>query len=183
MAAASHDLTAVSPFSVPMPPYPFGAGGFYSVPFFFDFAKLKASQAWTIDPANADILFITTIPIGCQIHGVLMNVFGAATDSGTITVSVGDYSSIANQTAINAAGYMAATSIKATGYTGTIVTDAYGAATKVYGAAEYLALTFGGNATECKTGKIWIVVKASFITFPPVDPVSGEYIDSPSAWH
>ncbi len=73
MGATSHSLLAVKGFGVPNPIYPFGLGGFYSVPFLVDLAALKTSQAWTIDGSSADYIFLGRLPIGSQVHGVLMN--------------------------------------------------------------------------------------------------------------
>jgi hypothetical protein len=176
MGATAHDLTSVHPFDTPIPAYPFGLGGFYTPAWIIDLAALKASQAWTIDGSSGDYIFIAPIPIGAQIHGVLMNVLTACTDTGTATVSVGDYL-VSSGAEVDADGYMAATSIKATGYTGTVIGDAYGAATKAYSAAHYLALTFGGTEADIKTGKFWIAVKMSLMSFPDLTIVA------PSTWH
>jgi hypothetical protein len=177
MGAVNHDLRAVSPFAVPMPTYPLGFGGFYTVPFLFDWAALKASQAWTLNPNAPDTLVFTTIPIGAQIHGVLFKVVDPITDAGTILMSVGDFSSAS--AAIDADGYLGSTplSIKAAGYGGTVLADAYAAATKVYSAAAYLGILFSGSCTEITTGRMWLAVKMSFTIFPDLSVLA------PALWH
>lgn len=174
--ATSHNLLAVGGFGVPIPQYPLGLGGFYTPGLLFDMAALKTSQAWTIDGTAGDYIFALRLPIGSQVHGVLMNVLTACTDTGTATVSIGDYLASTGG-AVTAAGYMAATTIKTVGYTGTVVGDTYGAATKVYSAEHYLGLTFGGTEANIRTGKFWIAVKLSLMTFPDLTVVA------PSAWH
>ena len=112
MAAAPHSLLSLPGFTVPMPTYPFGLGGFYTVPFYIDFAKLLAAGSiTTINPSAGDYLVLAKIPIGAQIHGVLMKVATVCADTlgtGTITVTVGDYSAVTTGagTAIAAAGYL-----------------------------------------------------------------------------
>jgi hypothetical protein len=164
---------------VPLYPYGLGQGGSCNVPYLLDFAALTKAGAFatTPNPNNADIIYFGKIPIGAQISGVLMDVLSAATDAGALTVTIGDYSDVTGD-AITAAGYMAATSIKSTGYTGTVLTDAYGAATKVYSAVSYLALTLGGGvATTLTTGKLLIVAKMSLLSIPAYSIVS------PALWH
>lgn len=120
-----------------------------------DFSDADVIAAGAINPSNADILQIWNIPIGSCLFGALLDVVEAATDTGTATVAIGD--------ATQAAGYLAATTVKTVARTGTIVTDAYGAARLVYAAAGILGLTFAGTATTLVTGIIDIYLPGLFI--------------------
>lgn len=171
--AKKGDLTTLKGFGSYLPMYRQGVGvGADVQAYLIDMAALKTSQVWTIDGSGGDWFYIMPIPIGCKIDGVLMQVTTACTDTGTATVAVGDYT--AADAAVDADGYMAATSIKATGYTGTVIGDAYGAARKIYSAAHYLGLTFGGTETDINSGVFWMLVWMSSIKIPDLPP---------TAWH
>ncbi len=150
--ATAHDATSLSQFKNNVPPW--GGGNFEVVKLHVDLPAITAALGITIDGSAADTLKIWKAPIGCQIHGALLDVKTACTDAGTATISLGDSS---------AAGFLAATTIKAVAKTGTIVGDAYGAATKVYAAETDIKLTFGGTEVDIDSGVFDIYLVCSFI--------------------
>lgn len=97
-----------------------------------------------IDGSSADVIQLWDIPAGTMILGAMIDVTTACTDTGSATVAIGDGDSTA--------GYLAATSIKTAAKTGTILTDAYGAASKVYAATDTLDLLFGGTEASINSG-------------------------------
>jgi len=167
--------------------YPFGQGqgGLVTLGFFLDFAAMIAAGdlAADVDPSSGDFIALATMPEGSQIHGTFVHVDTALADTlgtGTILATIGDYSSLAGAgTAIDIDGYYGSTPIswKSTGASGTILADAYAAATKVYSTASYLAVSFSGTAVDIISGKVWIMCKATFLTVPDMT------IRRPSAWH
>jgi len=132
--ATTHDATSLGAYVGQGAPY--GTGVFTILKFHVDMSSLASDLAATIDGSSSDVVQLWDIPVGTQILGVLLNV--TTKEGATATMAVGDGDSTA--------GYLAATSINSTGYTGTITTDAYGAATKVYAATDTLDLLFATDS-------------------------------------
>lgn len=153
--ATAHDATSLSQFKSQVPPW--SGGSFKVVKLHVDLPAIVADLGITIDGSAGDTLKIWKAPIGCQIHGALLDVKTACTDTGTATISLGDGGA--------AAGYLAATSIKTVAKTGMVVGDAYGAASKVYAALSDINLTFGGTEADIDSGVFDIYLICSFINF------------------
>ena len=134
--ATTHDATSLAQFVGSQPAWGTsgeGYGRFYVAKFHVDMAAVAASLAATIDGSASDVIQLWDIPAGTHILSVLLDVTTA--EGATATVAIGD--------ATSAAGFLAATSINATGQTGTIITDAFGAVGgKMYAATDTLDLTF-----------------------------------------
>jgi hypothetical protein len=148
--------------------YPEGQGRFGVVHFHINVETVLASLGAAINPSTPDKLDIWNIPIGCQITGALLRVVTAATTTaagGSATMGVGDED--------NESGYIAAaTDLKTAGYTGTVVGDTFGAATKVYSAVKKLRLTFGGTATALLTGIFDLFLFCHFADVPQAEPTA-----------
>ena len=184
MAVSPHSLLSVDGFNPPTPTYPEGLGGFATVGFLLDFESLLASQAWTVNPANGDFIALCQIPVGAQIHGVVVKVITALADTlgtGTILGQVGDYSAITGTgTAIDLDGYTAVTTgsdLTTVATYASSTSEAYMQASKVYASAAYLCLTFSGTAVDIISGKLWIAAKMSQMVFPDLTTLA------PSTWH
>ena len=132
--ATTHDATEFSQFECNGAPY--GSGVFGIVKLHCDMAAIAAELAATVDGSASDVIQLWDIPIGTMILGVLLDV--TTPEGAAATVAVGDGDSTA--------GYLAATSINSVAKAGTIITDAYGAASKVYAAADTLDLLFATDA-------------------------------------
>jgi hypothetical protein len=156
MGANTWDVTSLTTLANPQEiPNLLGCGrvGVIRIP--INWATVLASIG-IINPSNSDLLTILYAPAGMQITGAAMYVDVAGTtvaSGGTATVALGD--------SANTAGYFAATSIKTastypTPAVGMVLTDAYGAATKVYSSKTAIQLLFGGNATSITKGQISI---------------------------
>ncbi len=162
---ATHSAIAFSQFAKGGVKYPQGQGRHGVLHFRLNWADIVVELAAAINPATPDKLDIWTIPVGTQIHGVLLHVVTAATVTATAasaTVAVGD--------ATTESAYLAATDLKTVGYTGTIITDAFAAATKVYAAALALRLTFAGTATVLLTGLADLYVNCTFFDIGTAEP-------------
>lgn len=154
--ATTHDATSLAYFvgsEAPWGQSGEGWGRFAVLKFHVDMATVASDLAATIDGSSSDVIQMWDIPAGTHLLSVLLDVTTA--EGATATVAIGDGD--------NTAGWLAATSINATGQTGTIITDAYGAVGgKMYAATDTLDLLFA-TAADIDAAVFDVYVIACFI--------------------
>jgi len=140
--ATTTDCTSLAQFAGTNAPY--GRGSFGVVKLHVDMSSITAEKGVTVSGADADVLQVWDIPVGCMILGALLDVTTACTDSGTATVAVGTNAGVNT--------FVAATSIKTVAKTGMTTSATYGAAQMVYAATDTLDLLFGGTEADIDSG-------------------------------